>query len=106
MEKPRYSMVKLNLNSIILLISPYRRYKKLNPSMRRVITGQKTQEIDISTPEKPKQEITHTHTHHIYIHTYTTHNTHHIYTHIYHSQYIHIHTYTHQTEYTPHTHTS
>ena len=45
MKKPRYSMTKPNITSILLLIQPYRGYQKENSNTRRVTTPKKTQEI-------------------------------------------------------------
>jgi hypothetical protein len=49
MKKPRYSMTKPNITSILLLIQPYRGYWKENSNTRRVTTPKKIQEIKCLT---------------------------------------------------------
>jgi hypothetical protein len=59
MDKERYFMTNPNLNSIFLLIQPYRGYWKENFNKRRVTTSKKTHEINYFIPNLPKENQTH-----------------------------------------------
>jgi hypothetical protein len=59
MEKPRYSMIKPNLNNIFLLTQPYRGYWNKTSNTRRITTTKKRQEIKHFTANPKEENRTH-----------------------------------------------